>query len=129
MKKLQTVKADRLALYEKATVKGLSFVVDGNTFKSVVITTDLGPLEIRKEGYSEVQLYEPAIEKKWRVTVTDSKEQFPTITKDFDEEYKRDVYARDFDTMYDRFKVAVSEYEQLADGSVAPSVEEDNIPF
>lgn len=109
----QTVKAGRLADYEKASVTGLIFELSGDSIKSVKLQTSIGPLEVMFEAYS-VTAYEPAMRKLFRATVTDSRGQVPDFHKDFDDKYDRDGWLTSFDDENQRFSVAASDFEEPA---------------
>lgn len=113
MIKKQKVKSERLAAYEKAAVTGVHFEMADGTVKGLKLETDIGPLEIVLESYS-ICLYEPAMRKVYRATVTDTRSQFPDFSKDFEDSYDRNQFVSDFDSERGRFEVAVSEFEEAA---------------
>ena len=113
MIKKQKVKSERLADYEKAAINSVSFEMADGSVKIVRLDSDIGPLEIVLESYS-VSIYEPAMRKVYRATVTDTRGQFPDFSKDFEDSYERNQFVSDFDTERGRFDVAVSDFEEQA---------------
>jgi len=109
----QSVKPSRLAHYEKTEIKGVSFELAGESLKALTLETALGPLTISLESYS-LSVYETAMRKVFRATVTDTMEVFPPLEKDFEDKYERDEFVSNFDMNNGRFDVAISEFEEAA---------------
>lgn len=112
MKQKQAVKVEKLAYYEQAAIKSISFETAGGAVKVVDIETSIGPLQIQIDSYSVV-VYEPAMVTKYRTTIIDTRGQLPDFHKDFPTEHERDMWGINFDKD-DRFKVALSEYTEMA---------------
>lgn len=112
MKQVQSVKPVKAAEYEKAMPQ-LQFEFQGDTLKKVSIDTPLGPLQLTVGSYS-VELQEPATRKVLRVTILDSRKQFPDVVKDFTESYSRDNFIGTFDSCDERFSLALTEFEEPA---------------
>lgn len=113
MKRKQTVTPSRLAEYEAAEVTKVKFHLVGDSLKAIELSTSLGPLDITLDSYS-LYAYEPAMRDVFRVTVTDSREQIPDFSKDFDTEQQRDSYVRRFDHEGGRFALALSDFKEPA---------------
>ena len=110
MKQVQDVKPDRAKVYEQAMPE-LSFEFNGTALARVGIKTPIGPIQIAVNSYS-CTLQEPATRRVKRVTIVDSRGQFPDCVKDFEQDYSRDSFVGNFDSCDGRFSLAVSDFEE-----------------